>query len=83
MNVQPSCMYAVYSLLLKDFQIYDAVALCEYIMWLEKTVPDGTVDELIGAEKLKSLRLAQEKSKGLSFNSISAVGANAAIIHYG
>ena len=73
-----------YSILLHFVsKIYDAVALCEYIMWLEKTVPSGTVDEINGAAKLKSLRLDQSKSKGLSFSSISAVGSNAAVIHYG
>lgn len=67
---------------MKQAHIYDAVALCEYIKWLEETVPKETVTELSGAEKLKSLRLAQDKSKGLSFTSISAVGPNAAVIHY-
>ncbi|XP_077975999.1 xaa-Pro aminopeptidase 1-like isoform X2 [Styela clava] len=68
---------------MKQAHIYDAVALCEYLYWLEQNVPSGIVDEISGAEKLKSLRLAQPKSKGLSFGSISAVGPNAAVIHYG
>uniref|UniRef100_F6TEN3 Uncharacterized protein n=1 Tax=Ciona intestinalis TaxID=7719 RepID=F6TEN3_CIOIN len=67
---------------MRQAHIYDAVALCEYLQWLEINVPKGTVDELNGAEKVKNLRLAQPTSKGLSFGSISASGPNAAIIHY-
>jgi len=64
-------------------QVYDAIALCEYIQWLEINVPKDSVDELIGEEKLKNFRLAQPASRGLSFGSISASGPNGAIIHYG
>lgn len=64
-------------------KIYDAVALCEYLMWLDKNVALGKVDEISGLKYLSDLRLAQPKSKGLSFGGISAVGPNAAIIHYG
>ena len=64
-------------------KIYDAVALCQYLQWLETNVPLGNVDEISGAEVLKSFRLAQPTNQGLSFGSISASGPNGAIIHYG
>jgi len=68
---------------MRNAHIADAVALCEYIKWLEENVPLETVDEISGAEKLKEFRLNQSESQGLSFASISASGPNAAIIHYG
>ncbi|XP_076078059.1 xaa-Pro aminopeptidase 1-like isoform X2 [Mytilus galloprovincialis] len=62
----------------------DAVALITFIANLEKTMKDGTKEwtEVSAALDLKEHRLSQEKNRGLSFSSISAVGSNGAIIHY-
>ncbi|CAC5392510.1 pepP [Mytilus coruscus] len=48
------------------------------------TMKDGTKEwtEVSAALDLKTHRLSQEKNRGLSFSSISAVGSNGAIIHY-
>lgn len=64
-------------------QVYDAVALIEYIIWLEQNVPSGAVTEQNGAKRLEQFRLSQARSKGLSFEAISASGPNAAQPHYG
>lgn len=63
-------------------QVKDAVALCEFFVWLEKAVPTGTVTEISAADKAKFLRSQQENFVSLSFDTISSIGADGAIIHY-
>lgn len=63
-------------------QIRDAVALVEFLNWMEKEVPKGGVTEMSAAEKLESFRRQQTDFVGLSFATISASGPNAAVIHY-
>ena len=36
--------------------VKDAVALCRYISWLEKEVPNGEVTEITGADMLEFFR---------------------------
>ncbi|XP_033920219.1 xaa-Pro aminopeptidase 2 isoform X1 [Melopsittacus undulatus] len=67
---------------LTDDQVRDAVAVIQYLLWLEKTVPRGEVNEFSGAQRMDALRQAQEHSCGPSFQSISASGLNAALAHY-
>merc|ERR1712223_1015983 len=62
--------------------VRDAAALCSYFAWLEKEIPTGTVTEVSGADKLASLRAEMENFVGLSFDTISSIGPNGAIIHY-
>ncbi|NXV24192.1 XPP2 aminopeptidase, partial [Cepphus grylle] len=52
----------------------DAVAVIQYLLWLEKMVPQGQVDEFSGAQHIDMLRWAQKYSRGPSFQSISASG---------
>ncbi|NXD72267.1 XPP2 aminopeptidase, partial [Eolophus roseicapillus] len=59
---------------LTDAQVRDAVAVIQYLLWLEKTVPLGELDEFSGAQHMDALRQAQEHSRGPSFQSISASG---------
>ncbi|XP_054167051.1 xaa-Pro aminopeptidase 1-like [Oppia nitens] len=67
---------------MKRAHIKDAVALCEFFAWLEEEVSNGDVDEISAANKLEQFRREQEDFVGLSFETISASGPNAAIIHY-
>jgi Xaa-Pro aminopeptidase len=67
---------------MKNCHIRDAVALCEYLYWLEKTVPGGTVDEVSGSNYLDDLRSKQKDFVSLSFPTISGSGPNGAVIHY-
>ena len=62
--------------------IRDSAALCSYFAWLEKEIPKGTVTEVSGAEKLLQFRQEMQHFVGPSFDTISSVGPNAAIIHY-
>ncbi|NXE54884.1 XPP2 aminopeptidase, partial [Casuarius casuarius] len=60
--------------LLRAAHVRDAVAVIQYLLWLEKMVPQGLVDEYSGARQVDALRWAQEHSRGPSFESISASG---------
>ena len=68
---------------MKSANIRDAVALMEMADILERGMAKNEDwDELKVAKKLKKLRGQQALNKGLSFPSISAYGANGAVIHY-
>jgi Xaa-Pro aminopeptidase len=69
----------------KDCHIRDGAALCQYFGWLEDQLlnkKNTEIDEFSGAEVLHDFRGSFDWSKGDSFETISSVGANAAIIHY-
>ncbi|XP_041502668.1 xaa-Pro aminopeptidase 2-like [Microtus oregoni] len=68
--------------LLKASHVRDAVVVIQYLVWLEKNVPKGTVDEFSGAEYIDDLRWNENFSSGPSFETISASGLNAALAHY-
>ncbi|XP_032284260.1 xaa-Pro aminopeptidase 2 [Phoca vitulina] len=68
--------------LLRASHVRDAVAVIRYLVWLEKNVPKGTVDEFSGAELLDQFRGEEAFSSGPSFETISASGLNAALAHY-
>lgn len=64
--------------------VRDGAALCRYFAWLEEEllVKGNKLDEVNGADKLESIRSEGEHFVGLSFDTISSTGANAAVIHY-
>uniref|UniRef100_A0A8C0EEM4 X-prolyl aminopeptidase 2 n=1 Tax=Bubo bubo TaxID=30461 RepID=A0A8C0EEM4_BUBBB len=62
--------------LLRAAHVRDAVAVIQYLLWLEKMVPQGQVDEFLGAQHIDTLR------QSVLFQSISASGLNAALAHY-
>ncbi|XP_006862897.1 PREDICTED: xaa-Pro aminopeptidase 2 [Chrysochloris asiatica] len=68
--------------LLKASHVRDAIAVIRYLVWLEKNVPKGTVNEFSGAELVDAFRREEEFSSGTSFETISASGLNAALAHY-
>jgi Xaa-Pro aminopeptidase len=69
---------------MRSCHIRDGAALIEYFAWLENelTVKKSTLDEVAAADKLEELRSKHKYFVGLSFDTISSTGANAAIIHY-
>ncbi|KAF2750241.1 putative Xaa-Pro aminopeptidase P [Sporormia fimetaria CBS 119925] len=69
---------------MRQCHIRDGAALTEYFAWLEDQLVNkgAIIDEVDGAEKLESIRAKRDRFMGLSFDTISATGANAAIIHY-
>lgn len=60
----------------------DGVALVKFLMWLEKAVPAGGVEEITIPAKLTEYRSQQEYYVGESFDTISGYGPNGAIVHY-
>ncbi|KAL1958992.1 hypothetical protein VTO42DRAFT_3233 [Malbranchea cinnamomea] len=64
--------------------IRDGAALTEYFAWLEnELVNKGTViDEVQASDKLEEIRSKHKNFVGLSFDTISSTGPNAAVIHY-
>lgn len=68
-----------------EAHILDAVAVCDWAGYMEKQIMEDKVDnwtEISAADLLSQYRLQQEGCKGDSFGTISAYGANGAIIHY-
>jgi Xaa-Pro aminopeptidase len=68
---------------MRSCHVRDGAALVEYFAWLEKELEAGaTIDEVKGADKLEECRRKQKDFVGLSFDTISSTGPNAAVIHY-
>jgi Xaa-Pro aminopeptidase len=66
----------------RDAHARDAVAVCRFLHWLAKTVPDGNVTEMSAAAKLLALRGEVDGFREESFPAISGAGEHGAIIHY-
>ncbi|WLF77451.1 hypothetical protein PVL30_001169 [Lodderomyces elongisporus] len=62
----------------------DGRALIKFFAWLEDTLIDkqDIIDEIAADEKLTEFRQQEDNFVGLSFDTISASGANGAVIHY-
>ncbi|KAF2965765.1 hypothetical protein GQX73_g7791 [Xylaria multiplex] len=69
---------------MRDCHVRDGAALIEYFAWLEDQllVKKATIDEVEAADKLEVIRAKHTHFMGLSFDTISSTGPNAAIIHY-
>ena len=68
---------------MKECHIRDAIAECTFLSWFDEEITKGNLhNEGSLADKLDSLRSEQNNFKGLSFNTISAAGKNAAMCHY-
>jgi len=62
--------------------IQDGVAVTRFLAWLSKSTLSGTLTELEASEKLLSFRQQAPLFMGVSFDTISATGPHAAIVHY-
>jgi Xaa-Pro aminopeptidase len=69
---------------MRQCHIRDGAALIEYFSWLEDqlNVQKVQLDEVTAADKLEEMRSKHKHFVGLSFDTISSTGANAAVIHY-
>ena len=67
---------------LKKVHVKDGVAMVKFQMWLEEKMAAGeAVTEVDVDEKLMALRGEQALNIGVSFDTIAAYGANAAMMH--
>ncbi|WP_138158975.1 aminopeptidase P family protein [Peptoniphilus catoniae] len=66
----------------KNAYLKDGVALTKYIYWLKKKADIENLNEFEVSEKLYGLRKEQEGFLEGSFDTISAYGSNAAMMHY-
>lgn len=69
---------------MRECHIRDGASLSEYFAWLEEElmVKKTKLDEVQGADKLEEIRSKKDRFAGLSFDTISSTGPNAAVIHY-
>ncbi|KAL8764202.1 MAG: hypothetical protein Q9184_000171 [Pyrenodesmia sp. 2 TL-2023] len=69
---------------MRECHIRDGASLSEYFAWLEEElmVKKTRLDEVQGADKLEDIRSKKDRFVGLSFDTISSTGPNAAVIHY-
>lgn len=68
---------------MRQCHIRDGAALIKYFAWLEEELLGGSwIDEVQAADKLEEIRSEGEHFVGLSFDTISSTGPNAAVIHY-
>lgn len=67
----------------KIAQYKDLLAFILFLAWLDRQLSRGTrVTEYQAAQKIYSIRAKFPNFKGLSYETISSTGSNAAIIHY-
>lgn len=68
----------------KIASLRDGRALCKFFAWLEDQllIKNEMIDEVSADKQLTEFRQEEKNFVGLSFDTISASGANAAIIHY-
>ena len=63
-------------------QIYDGVALVKLMFWLENNINKSKITEIDVQNKLEIIKNKNKNYISPSFETISAYGANGAIIHY-
>ncbi len=67
---------------IRKAHIRDGVAYVKFCFWLKTHIQKETITELSAAEYLLEKRKEQEHFLDVSFDTISAYGANAAMMHY-
>ena len=60
----------------------DGVAMARFLAWLDEVGESGRIDEIAAALKLEECRRQSGQLRDISFDTISAVGPNGAIVHY-
>lgn len=67
---------------LRRAHIKDGVAMVKFLYWLKSNIGKTEITEISASDYLEACRREQEGNLGLSFNTISAYNANAAMMHY-
>jgi Xaa-Pro aminopeptidase len=66
----------------RNAQLRDGAAMVRFLHWFAVHAPGGKLTEIDAARALETFRRDTHKLKDVSFPTISAAGANAAIPHY-
>ncbi len=66
----------------RNAHLRDGAAMVRFLHWLAVNAPGGKLTEIDAAQALETFRRDTDKLKDISFPSIAAAGANAAIPHY-
>lgn len=67
---------------IRKAHVKDGIACTKFMYWLKKNIGKMPITELSAQDYLAELRAQQEGFLDLSFDTISAYGANAAMMHY-
>lgn len=67
---------------IRNAHVKDGVAFTKFMYWLKTHVGKMEITEISASDYLESLRRAQDLFVDLSFDTISAYGPNAAMMHY-
>lgn len=67
---------------IKKAHVKDGIACTKFMYWLKKNIGKMEMTEVSAQEYLEGLRREQEGFMDLSFDTISAYGPNAAMMHY-
>lgn len=62
--------------------VKDGVAFTKFMFWLKNSIGKEEITEISASDVLENFRRQQENFLELSFDTISAYGANAAMMHY-
>jgi len=62
--------------------LFDGIALTKFIFWLKNNYKRKKITEISAQHKLENFKKKQKEYLYPSFNTISAFGANGAIVHY-
>lgn len=60
----------------------DGAAMCEFLCWLDRTLPQGELTEIDVVKRLESFRRATNMLQDISFETICGSGPNGSIVHY-
>ena len=66
----------------RDAQARDAVAMVEFLAWLDQAAPGGGLSEIDVVTALEEYRRATNALMDISFETIAGTGPNGAIVHY-
>ncbi len=66
----------------KIANLFDGIALTKFIFWLKNNYKRKKITEISAQNKLENFKKKQKEYLYPSFNTISAFGANGAIVHY-
>lgn len=67
---------------IRNAHVKDGVAFTKFMYWLKHTIGTEPITEISASDYLEKKRREQELFVELSFDTISAYGANAAMMHY-